>query len=266
MSLTKCKLCGSEQVHIIDHYSPNEINEIYLNDPLLTKPIKVNTIITEDIYLTECKQCTLKMFTPIEGTEDFYCKLTEFEWYYQTEKWEFEQSSKYVKTWSRVLEIGSGPGHFSKYVNNYTGLEFNPEVVKQAQAQRLRVFNQSVDEHARSNTGYDLVVAHQVLEHVDRIDTFIMSAVKILAAEGLLIITVPNDLGFLGELRTFSLNLPPHHLTRWNKQSLTKLAECFQLAVIAIHEEPINQFHKQTFQTENPQGHSIMAVYKKGTK
>jgi len=74
---------------------------------------------------------------------------------------------------------------------------------------------------------------------------------------------VPNDDGFLGTTRNYSLNMPPHHVSKWTKQALTTLAEIHGLELRALIEEPIRAFHREHFRAQTDIGHTVTAVYER---
>ena len=59
-----------------------------------------------------------------------------------------------------------------------------------------------------------------------------------------MIIGVPNNSGFLGGIKTLDrecLNLPPHHLTRWNKETFHFIEKKFNVKLVDLIEEPLNK-------------------------
>jgi len=74
---------------------------------------------------------------------------------------------------------------------------------------------------------------------------------------------VPNDDGFLGTTRNYSLNMPPHHVSKWTKLALEHLAEIHDLQLKALIEEPITAFHREHFRATTDIGHTVIAVYER---
>ena len=71
---------------------------------------------------------------------------------------------------------------------------------------------------------FDVVCAFQVLEHVADPLAFIAEAKARLNPGGLLFIGVPNRESYVGRLRDFPLDMPPHHVMRWSRRALAALA------------------------------------------
>ena len=92
---------------------------------------------------------------------------------------------------------------------------------------------------------YDAVCAFQVLEHVAHPRRFLDACVRLLRPGGRLCIAVPNDDGYMGKQRRekASLNLPPHHLSRWGRRTLMSLEGLFPLKVRRIAFEPLSEHH-----------------------
>jgi 2-polyprenyl-3-methyl-5-hydroxy-6-metoxy-1,4-benzoquinol methylase len=241
-----CLSCKSTKLELIDSFSKQELIDLYKNDSLLNPGLNIEQEITGPIDLYHCGHCDLKMFDPpVMGSEKFYDDLRQFEWYYKPSKPEFALTKKFIKPTDRVLEIGSGVGAYGKEMANYTGLEFNPDAVIQAQTEGINVINQSIERHAELNIQYDCVVAHQVLEHVADTYSFVQAAKKCLKPHGFLIFSVPNEDSFLADLQNFALNMPPHHVTKWSKQSLKNLASIHGLRLHSLIEEDLDPFHKK---------------------
>jgi len=58
-----------------------------------------------------------------------------------------------------------------------------------------------------------------------------------------LIIVVPSDSSFLGDTPNSTLNLPPHHLTRWTDKVFSKLEEMFNVKMVDIYHEPLKEIN-----------------------
>ncbi|MFT6202503.1 MAG: SAM-dependent methyltransferase [Spirosomataceae bacterium] len=245
--MKKCILCKSEDVATTEKLIVEELKKVYFNDTGLTIPYNSDTI---DVRY--CRNCTLIFFDPFfPGDGNFYSYLQNLPNYYETDKEEFVVASKYISNSSSVLEVGCGEGHFKKYLDEsvkYTGLDFNPTAIEKAQKKGIRVIDESIEKHAESyQLEYDCVLFFQLLEHIDNPHSFLLSVLKCLKPGGILIFAVPNNESFLVNAINHSLNLPPHHCTKWNKVTFEKVAKIFNLETVKIVEEGLPKYHFRYF-------------------
>jgi 2-polyprenyl-3-methyl-5-hydroxy-6-metoxy-1,4-benzoquinol methylase len=205
----------------------------------------------QHLNLYHCPDSDLRFFyPPIIGSEEFYEKLQDFDWYYADDRYEYNHSQQFIRPSDSILEIGCGRGNFSKKISAkaYVGLEFSSKAVELAVKDNIRVLNQSIESHAKEHSQvYDVVCAFQVLEHVKDISSFIQSSVQCLKPNGFLIYSVPSFDSFVSLAVNNILNMPPHHISWWSDQCLKFLADRFGLEVIQIEHEPLNQIHKSWY-------------------
>lgn len=178
----------------------------------------------DDINLYQCQDSGLLFCDPLSsGDGGFYDQITASESYYNVEKTEFKAIGKIVAAGEKVLDVGSGEGWLSTYLNgaDYQGLELSPSSCGRAAKLGHRVSNEGVLEHAKAHPEeYDCVMTCQVLEHVSNPLSFLRGCVDALKPGGKLIVSVPDNSGFLSHYPNNCLNLPPHHVTWWTDQSL----------------------------------------------
>lgn len=204
------------------------------------------------IRLYECPTTKLQFFSPslVYGDGFFYKNLSKIPWYYLDEKWEHRVAYDFIKPNSNVLEIGCGKGFFLKKLSqkNCTsvGLELNPDNLDPLNS--LNIINETIEEHSQKNfEKYDYICAFQTLEHVPNLKEFLNSCIHSLKKGGYLIFSVPNNDSFIS-LDSFNLlDLPPHHMTRWKPITFIRIAKFFQLQVVDILYEPLQNYHKDWF-------------------
>ena len=243
----KCPLCNSY----------DDASEIKKKDIVLLYKkafdIDVTYLVKDNFTYTKCKNCELGYFYPAYmGDDYFYNNLNKQEWYYLHEdKTEFEFSAKYIDSSIAVLDIGSGRGIFSSYIDckEYVGLELSNNAVNLAEKDGVNVLNQSIEDYSNNNKVFDVVVSFQVLEHIFHFDLFLSSAIKVLKKGGIFIIAVPNSDSFLQYSTNNILDLPPHHVLRWNEKSLRYLAKKYHLNVVEIFKEGVTNIHRRAFYT-----------------
>lgn len=209
----------------------------------------------KSIKVYRCTDSGYRFFYPfsVSGDGSFYQMLQNFDWYYMPWKWEHEQAFKFIKPGMHILEIGCAEGEFlakSRSLLNVTtvGLELNLKALEKARAKGINVLQESVESHSESNSGvYDLVCSFQVLEHISDIKIFLEAQLKLLKPNGKLIISVPNNEGFLGLDDNNMLNFPPHHMGLWDETSLSFLSQVFPISLEHIFFEPLQNYHDTYF-------------------
>lgn len=239
----ECPLCKSQKINIVQKVKRKDL--VNLNKKLTKEDFSY--LIHSDLSFCECLECNLKYFEPfITGDEKFYNLLQNFEWYYFDVKNEFDVAKKYIKPSDKVLEVGSGKGNFAKYLNlkNYVGLDFSVKAKQMALQNGILVENQSIEEYSKLHQEqFDCVVSFQVLEHVKNPKEFIEAKLEALKKGGKLIIAVPNEASFAADSSNNTLNMPPHHLTRWKKEVFEYIAKMFNLKILEINAEKVQPMH-----------------------
>jgi 2-polyprenyl-3-methyl-5-hydroxy-6-metoxy-1,4-benzoquinol methylase len=198
----------------------------------------------------QCKDTDYQFFAPfsVAGDDDFYQKLQKFPWYYMDEKWEHGISSRFVKKDDKVLEIGCARGGYLKKLAKEgaiaEGLEMNSDALAEAKKSGLAVFPDSIETFSqKKKLYYDVVASFQVLEHVPEVKSFLDASLTVLKPGGLMVISVPNNDCLIFKDDTVFLNDPPHHMGRWNTNSLIALQNHFGMTIVAIHIEPLQNYH-----------------------
>jgi len=199
----------------------------------------------DKVLLYRCKDTLYRFFYPaIVGDESFYLDLQKTGTYYRDWNWENEIAARHVRPEQALLEVGCGLGAFLEGVRSQcasvSAIEFNPGLIELIRQKGIPIFNQSIQEHAKSHRDqYDLICAFQVLEHVPEVNSFITSALSCLRKGGNLILSVPNSDPYYYKYDKYHvLNLPPHHVGLWNKVALANLSKVFDVEVEPVRVEP----------------------------
>lgn len=195
-----------------------------------------------EIELYECRTTGMRFWRPghIAGKEAFYQALSShWENYYQQWRWEYDLTLMHSKGAERLLEVGSGRGHFLKATEGLVayakGLELNTQAIAD-RATRWDIEPSTIETVARKEPhSYDFVCSFQVLEHVVDPNEFIEASLGTLRPGGKLAISVPNQ-AYL-PLQSDPFDLPPHHMNRFTAESLKKIADHFGIQLINIYEE-----------------------------
>jgi SAM-dependent methyltransferase len=146
---------------------------------------------------------------------------------------------------STLLEIGCGEGFFLDKISSLgidvEGVDINAKAVREANSKGLNV--QSLDVFNINKT-YDMVVMFQVLEHMENPSNLLKYITsRLLRPEGYLLIAVPNPEGYLKELDSNLLDMPPHHNSCWSLDCFKHLTNLFGLSLIEYQKEPLRLVH-----------------------
>jgi SAM-dependent methyltransferase len=243
----ECPLCLSRNNRSIELLEPDLLPLLYKRRFRMDVPEGKG----QRIELRVCYNCDLQFYHPmVVGEEKFYESLQRFDWYYLTEKEEYDIAARHVTDDSSLLEVGVGYGEFAKRIKtkSYVGLELSDSAVATARRRGLRVYKSSVEAYAaKHKEEYDVVCAFQVLEHMASPRSFIEASLKCLKPGGRLIQSVPSENSFMRYEVNNILNMPPHHATRWTDSALRKLGELFELTVLEIRHDTLSERHLRPY-------------------
>ncbi|MGA1840856.1 MAG: class I SAM-dependent methyltransferase [bacterium] len=186
------------------------------------------------------------------GSNHLYNQLERFDWYYMQRKWEYDFSINDLKGCQKVLEIGCGSGNFVKYARikhslNVEGIEINHSAVKKARDRGLPVRNLDLEDAAKKFAGkYEAVCSFQVIEHVSNPKDFLKWSCMLLKPGGKLILGIPNADSFL-KYQFNILDMPPHHMTHWDRHVLSFLPDIFPLRLMRLNKEPLAEYHAEEY-------------------
>jgi SAM-dependent methyltransferase len=191
----------------------------------------------------ECKESGVNYFYPFcPADERCYNHLSKLPWYYSSDKEEYRYISAKICQGSSVLDVGCGVGGFMAALPNcrFVGLETSSAAVSAGRSKGVPIFPISVKDHALDHAdAYDVVTAFQVLEHVTDPIEFLRDMVSCARPGGRVVVSVPAEDGALGACVNYTLNLPPHHLTRWTDRALTFTLKMVGLTEINLQHLPL---------------------------
>jgi 2-polyprenyl-3-methyl-5-hydroxy-6-metoxy-1,4-benzoquinol methylase len=249
---SSCPACGSAKHKQIDHVDIDQVIRGFASLNVDVAPLFDRREAT--IELHECEECGLRWYSPmVTGDDAFYESLQQHDWYYQSDKPEYDFAARQVAQGASVLEVGCGRGAFHAYLPKsvrYRGLEFNEIAVRKATEIGLDVAIRPVEEEARERpASYDVVCHFQVLEHVSNPAGFMQASVAALRPGGVMLVTVPAEDSFLRIANAAWLNMPPHHVTRWTDRALTNLYDRLGVNVEDIWHEPVASYHHDWYRS-----------------
>jgi 2-polyprenyl-3-methyl-5-hydroxy-6-metoxy-1,4-benzoquinol methylase len=247
--MNPCPLCNSKEVSIINVIDGNSLTILY--NKLLENSYHID--ITKDVIQFECNHCGINFFDPeLAGDEAFYEALQLYDWYYWDDKLEYETVKKFINNGDTLLDVGCGKGAFAKYVKNaggqFIGLEYSKKAIDIGKKESVNILNKSIQEYSKQfPSSVDIVVSFQVCEHVSDIAGFIEGKLKALKKNGLMIIAVPSFDSFLSRVTNGILNMPPNHISLWPDKVFSFIANEYDLDLVEINHESIQNVHKSWF-------------------
>lgn len=188
--------------------------------------------------MRRCNVCALEFaHPPAPATDAFYNWLDQRGDYYIKKRWEWDQVSDLVQGQeksgkiSSILEIGAGDAYFLNKLRAFTGarvvaIERSPQAVSALREKGTEAYVQNADPHPLAGQVFDFALSFHCLEHVTDPVAFLRDLCSWAGSKGRVLFSVPYSPMYFESLWFDPLNHPPHHMSRWNKRSLSKLAEC----------------------------------------
>jgi SAM-dependent methyltransferase len=244
----RCLICNSAQIDIADSLSGLELRNLWkclgsdLNDAAYG-PITCEAA----VHLFRCHDCGFQFYDPeFAGSGDFYEALMATR-PYPLGSPEFPYTIEFAnkRGIGSVLDIGGGEGAFldlAKQAGLQTaGVELNRHAAEVCAAKGHRMFNKPMEDITLADLdgGAELLTLFQVVEHVPSPIGFVTSAARLVRPGGYLVIAVPSEKRMLGLLHHDPANWPPHHVSRWRGEDLSRLAERTGLEVIEHTADPL---------------------------
>jgi len=144
---------------------------------------------------------------------------------------------------NKILDIGCGPGVFYKpwlkFNIKWEGIDINPYWCKFGEKNNIPISSQPIDSIAEK---FDVITAHQVIEHVNDPVAFMKGIKRLLRPGGIIHLELPNQNSLTAKLRKISSKIsydygfiqPPMHLRAYHKKTIKYLFESLNLESIML--------------------------------
>jgi SAM-dependent methyltransferase len=263
---TECPLCHCANAHLLYSVTSEQAAQHIYGDNKAPELARLREHI-ENLWggrscdFVQCDHCSLSYahpFTP--GDSTFYELVYQDETNYGQWKWEFQVTLAALQPMLleqpsrlRLLEIGAGNGTFARNIapslipkNQVVCTEHSAygrnEIAKYGvECLPLEIQALDVTEHGK----FDVVCMFEVLEHLGALDTVFGSLSRITNDGAHLFIGVPNSSSraFYDRLG-FVEDVPPTHISRWNRQCFEYLANGYGWRLVDYAVEPESRVSK----------------------
>ena len=248
VSRVVCPLCSSAQIKLIYSVNSNEVIKhlnFDKNDTLIHIVEKLWEGKSSQFY--KCKECSFSFAWPFKsGNMEFYSAIYSDVKFYPKQKWDYSTTYNSIYKLGKsidlkninLLEIGAGNGSFIKSISPTLVPKEKILCTEFSNYGKGEILNYGVDcisvdlkdiDSSNNQNKFDIVCMFQVLEHIDKFDDFFKTINELARKNAHLFITVPNHKfrEFYDSIN-FKLDLPPIHVSRWNKKTLEILCKKYQ--------------------------------------
>lgn len=237
--LTKCPICESTSLQ-----KEFEITDTFLSQEVFT--------------INKCNNCGFLFTNPRPTKENIgkYYKSENYISHSNKKQGRFARAYQLVRkqnlkhkyrllekhtTGKKILDIGSGTGHFLAYLQsknwNVTGIEPDAEAAEFSRKEfSLNVFPEAALDQFQEHS-FDVITLWHVLEHVHNLNVRLEKIHKLLKPNGTLVLALPNPEAFDSKyyVNYWAAWDVPRHLYHFKKNDINKLSIKHNFFVKSIH-------------------------------
>lgn len=233
----------------------------------------------EDCWFIRCQGCGFMFAEPFVGGDGGFYALAYQRKGYPQEKWEYRLAKRILMQEdidlrrTKAFEIGAGNGAFLKIVcpelfdeNNVFCTEFSKYGREMIDLLRIKSFDVDFLEFDFQNK-IEYFFAFQVFEHLDSLEARFKKISSVMAENGKLFLSFPNEKRIEFNIHNNSLlEMPPNHISVWNKRAVERLSEQHGFELLGFHDEPfsvvqaLNQYARYLF-LKSSQDHESIANF-----
>jgi len=198
--------------------------------------------------LRECSECQAQFWDPLRSPGA--------SWYEESGSYGVQEAvvpkicrgyhTQFLSRWrgslkgKTVLDVGCGSGEFLAELQKQGavawGLDFDKTAVAAAQKHfnLQNIFILSLEEFSkrRDVPSFDIVTCFEVLQYAEDPFAFAQALRRVVNPLGKVFVSVPERKRILAQFDQW--DFPPNHLTRWNKESITRLFASAGFYVVAV--------------------------------
>jgi SAM-dependent methyltransferase len=160
--------------------------------------------------------------------ESIYHSAEDHNWWFRARQdllYRFLKVKGYAPE-TRILDIGCGGGGLLSYLKERgftkaSGIDISPEAIQHCSSRGLQYvyLDDAQEVHTQKAGSYDIIIASDVLEHLERPTDALRRWRELLSDTGVLIVLVPAF-----KLLWSERDVLNHHITRYTKRELMSLA------------------------------------------
>jgi len=265
--VSKCPLCSNKNNLLLYSINSENATRYLISKKNPKKFIELKKLIEsfwkgKECKKILCKNCLLFYTSPfVGGDKKFYSQIYSSSSKYPSNRWDYDRtidalkssswkskSSSWKSKSSSLLEIGAGTGEFLKKIpkeilprQNLFSCEISEVGKKELKKKGIKNYENMMNIQKK----FETVCIFETIEHLDIIPKLFKKVKEIISKEGHLFIstTTQKTVKFF-EQRGSGLDLPPTHITCWNKKSFETLAKKYGFKIIERKLKKLSVFRK----------------------